>query len=168
MQTVYMTLREEIVAANNLMHWLTVITLVVLLAGLAFCEHRRTGLSVALPLISVGWAASVVRLDFFIQRIGAYLLPIERRLLDNTDIPPWETWKNGLPATKIIVPVADMVLFSTIFVATALILFGPTRSYFKDREWRGFNSYSISILILIVALLSSIALIPSITRHYIS
>src|SRR5947209_1145318 len=93
METIYVSLRQELLAADALLYWITLIVFLSLLVGTFICEARRTVLCVLLPLLSVAWAASVVRLDFFIHRIGIYLQPIEEKLLQNTNIPSWESWK---------------------------------------------------------------------------
>lgn len=162
METIYASLREELLAADALLHWLSLIVLLSLLVGAFICEARRTVLCMLLPLLSVAWAASVVRLDFFIHRIGAYLQPIEERLLQNTNIPSWESWKSNLIATKTLVPVADIFIFISIIAVTAFVLRGPTRAYFEERRWRGAGWYSAAVLIVILMLLSIVQFIPTI------
>lgn len=78
---IYNSIREEIVWNHLMMHWFTLIVVVVLLVGVCIVENRRTVLSVFLPLLSIAWAASILRFDFFVHRQAAYLRALEASVL---------------------------------------------------------------------------------------
>jgi hypothetical protein len=164
METVYAALRSEILVNDVLLHATTLAVFLILLTGAAFIERRQTILSALLPLTSVLWAAAVVRFDFFIHRQGAYLSTVEHKLLAESGLPGWESWKNVLPGTRTLVPAADVIASLVMVAITANIAFGPCRRYFRDRGWSGGTIYAASSVGLTVALLSSLALIPFFTR----
>ena len=70
---VYAIIRTEIIANHSLMHWYSLIVAIVIIIGVRVIEARQTILSVCLPLLSIAWAAAMVRFDFFIHRQAAYL-----------------------------------------------------------------------------------------------
>src|SRR5437667_7915181 len=95
----YNSIRNEIVINHVLMHVTTLVVVILLLAGIWLAERRPTVLTVFLPLLSLAWAASVVRFDFLIQRQGAYLRTAESTLQSRgVAIPLWESWKSSLLA----------------------------------------------------------------------
>lgn len=162
---IYSVIRQEIIYNHGLMHWFTFLVLAALLAGCKIIEMRKTILSVFLPLMSLGWAASVIRFDFFIHRQGAYLRILERRIQDNgISIELWETWKGVHTSGVFVIPLADVFIFIVILIPTAYILFVHAREYFDERNWRGGNIYVWAILGCIVCLLGLIPFIPYLTR----
>ena len=76
----------------------------------------KTILSVFLPLLSLGWAASVVRSDYFIRREAAYLRDLQTKTQPN--LPLWETWKGSLHSTVFVVPVLDVIAVPVMVVPT--------------------------------------------------
>jgi hypothetical protein len=165
MDTVYLSLRQELLATDEMLHAFTLIVFLALIIGAWVCEKQKTILSVLLPILSLAWAASVVRFDFFIHRLGAYLRPIEANLLRNSPVPPWEIWKSNLAATRILIPIADVIAFGAILATTSFILIGPTRGYFEERGWRGSSSYTTAILLIMVALFITVAFIPRLSSQ---
>src|SRR5215467_12283229 len=122
----YSTIRNEIVVNHVLLHLTTIFVVFMLVGGTWFVETRRSFVSVLLPLLSVAWAAAVVRFDFFIQRQGAYLRPLETSLQKRIgpDVPFWELTKAQLRSTRYVVPTADVLGMLIIIVATIYLLFG--------------------------------------------
>jgi hypothetical protein len=158
---IYNTIRIEIVANHTLMHWYSIIVALVLLSGIVLTELRKTTISVFLPILSLSWAASMVRFDFFIQRQGAYLRDLEMGMQEHgISVPLWETWKSSLRSTQLIVPIADAVAVLAIVVPTLYLLFGPAQEVFQLRHWKGSKLYAWSIATLITLLLCSLAIIP--------
>jgi type IV secretory pathway VirB2 component (pilin) len=158
---IYNTIRTEIVANHTLMHWYSIIVALTLLSGIVLIEIRKTALSVFLPLLSLSWAASMVRFDFFIQRQGAYLRDLERQILENgISSPMWETWKSSLRSTQSVVPIADTIAVLAIVIPTLYLLFGPAQEVFQLRHWKGAKVYAWGISILLALLLCSLAVIP--------
>jgi hypothetical protein len=161
----YNALRTEIVANQVMMHWFSLIVALVLLGGVVVAERRETVLSVFLPLLSVSWAASIVRLDFFIHRQAAYLGIVESQLREQgLAIPMWETWKGSLRATPFVVPVLDLIVVSIIVIPTLYLLFGSSLKVFASRGWRGGRLYACTMSSLLALLLISLAVIPKIAR----
>jgi len=75
---VYIALRSEIVSNHVLMHWFTMTVALSVIVGTVLIERLgRTILSIILPLLSLAWAASTLRFDFFIHRQAAYLRFVE-------------------------------------------------------------------------------------------
>jgi hypothetical protein len=159
----YNTLRAEIVTNQVMMHWFSLIMALAILAGVVVAERRTTILSVFLPLLSVSWAASIVRFDFFIHRQAAYLRVIESQLREQgLAIPMWETWKSSLGATPFVVPVLDLFVVSIIVIPTFYLLFGSSLEVFASRGWRGGKVYAWIMSSLLAVLLMSLAVIPKI------
>jgi hypothetical protein len=116
---------------------------------------------VLLPLLSLSWAAAMVRFDFFIHRQAAYLRTLETSLHQNgLAVPLWEGWKASLQSTRIVIPIADVFASLIVVVITAYLLFGPARNVFKLKNWPAHRLYSWLILLLTVALLLFLPFIP--------
>lgn len=165
MNEIYISIREEIVTNHVMMHWFTLVIILFLLAGAYVVENRRTILSVFLPLLSVAWAAAMVRFDFFIHRQNTYLKVLGSSMQQSGfNAPLWETWKDGLTATPFVVPVADVLLFLIVALPTLYILNKPTQQYFEFRNWKGGKWYAITIMMLLFLLLCSLALVPTIAQ----
>lgn len=123
---IYNSIRAEIVSNHVLMHWFTLAVALMLLGGVFINELRQTALSVFLPLLSLAWAAAMVRFDFFIHRQAAYLRALEAQMQQGSiSIPLWESWKPSLHATPLVVPLADAIASAVIVVPTIYLLFGP-------------------------------------------
>jgi hypothetical protein len=160
---IYNSIRAEIINNHNLMHWFTIVVVILLLIGVGFVEARKTVLSIFLPLLSIAWAAAMVRFDFFIHRQGAYLRAVESQLREKgVSIPLWETWKTSVRSTQIVVPVADAIACAVVLIPTIYLLFGPAQEYFQLRQWRGGQAYAWSVSLLIILLLLSLTVIPKI------
>lgn len=137
----------------------------MLLIGIWISEHKPTVLSVFLPLVSVSWAASVVRFDYLIQRQGAYLRVLEADLQQHGITPPlWESWKRSLHSTSVVMPLMDSLGVLVVIATTAYLLFGPARAIFETKGWRGQRLYAWATLILTVALLACLPVIPKIAQ----
>lgn len=163
---VYNAIRAEIATNHALMHWYSLVVAIVLLIGVAFVESRKTILSVFLPLLTLAWAAAIVRFDYFIHRQAAYLRAVEARLSEQgTVIPLWETWKTTLKSTRFVMPVADLIAVMFIVVATIYLLFSPAQEFFQLRQWRGRKVYAGAVTMLILILLCSLAVIPSVAAR---
>jgi type IV secretory pathway VirB2 component (pilin) len=160
---IYNAIRSEIVSNHVLMHWYSIIIAIVLLVGIAFVENRKTILSVFLPLLTLAWAAAMVRFDFFIHRQAAYLRVVESKLSEQgMTVPMWETWKQSLRSTRFVIPIADVIAIMVIVIPTIYLLFGPAQQFFQHRQWRGRKVYAWTITALILILISSLAVIPSV------
>ena len=158
---IYNAIRAEIVSNHILMHWFTLVVALTLLAGVFVSEKRQTVLSVFLPLLSLAWAAAMVRFDFFIHRQAAYLRALEAQMQQGgVSVPLWETWKMSLRATPFVVPVADIIASAAIVVPTVYLLFGPARQVLITRKWRGARLYAWLVAALIILSLCSLAVIP--------
>jgi hypothetical protein len=161
----YSSVRQEIIKNHALMHWFTLVVVLILLVGVYVVENRRTILSVFLPLLSLAWAAAVLRFDFFIHRQIAYLRTLGYSMQQNgLRAPIWEIWKDSLIATPIIVPVADLILFLIVVLPTVYILVGPTQEYFRFKQWKGWKWYASIVVVLLLLLLSSLILVPKLAR----
>ncbi len=133
----YNSIRSEIVVNHVLMHLTTIVVVIALLDGVWLSEKRESVISVLLPLLSVSWAAAMVRFDFFIHRQAAYLRALETSLHQNgLAVPLWEGWKASLQSTRIVIPIADVFATLIVVVITAYLLFGPARNVFKLNNWR--------------------------------
>lgn len=144
-----------------LMHVVSVVVAMVLLAGTFVVEKRETILSIFLPLLTFAWAAATVRFDFFIHRQGAYLRSLEAHLAQNVSTPLWETWKySNRAATSLVVPVLDVIVVLAILIPTFFILFGPCRKFFDSRGLKGAKAYAWTLSVMIVGLLLSLGLVP--------
>lgn len=158
----YNTIRLEIVNNQILMQWITLITAILLLIGAAYVEKHTTILSLFLPLFSLSWAAAMVRFDFFIHRQGAYLRALEAKAMsEGNTLPLWETWKDGLQATKFVLPSVDILAVAVIVIPTIFILFGPARAYFVKNKLRGARLYAWSMTSLLFIPLISLSIIPT-------
>jgi hypothetical protein len=158
---VYNSIRAEIVSNHMLMHWYSIIVALALLAGVVIVENRKTVLSVFLPLLSLAWAAAIVRFDFFIHRQALYLRAVESRMTEHgIAIPLWESWKVSVTSTQFVVPVADLIAVTVIVTPTIYLLFGPAQRFFELRHWRGGRLYAWVVASLILLLLCSLAVIP--------
>jgi hypothetical protein len=136
-----------------------------LLTGVFIVENRKTILSVFLPLLSLAWAAAMVRFDFFIHRQAAYLRIIEPQLQSRgVSIPLWESWKFSLRSTQFIVPIADLIAVAVIVIPTIYLLFVPAQQYFQSHQWKFGKFYAWIVSGLIVALLCSLIFIPKIAN----
>lgn len=162
---IYSLIRQEIIINHSLMHWFTLLVFLMLLAGCSVIERRKTILSVFLPLITLAWAASIVRFDFFIHRQAEYLRLLENQIQNNTNsMQLWETWKASKSSTAFIIPLADIFIFAVILIPTAYILFNQTQEYFAERQWKNGKIFAWTILISIVFLLGLIPFIPFLAR----
>jgi hypothetical protein len=160
---VYNAIRYEIIANHVLLHVYTITVAIVLLIGIAYIENRNTILSVFLPLLSLAWAAAVVRFDFFIHRQAIYLRTFESQLLSKgSSVPMWETWKSSVRATQFIIPTADLIGLTVIVIPTICILFGPAQQFFRHRHWKCGKLYAWSVSVLLLTLLCFLTIIPKI------
>ena len=160
---IYEAIRSEIVTNHVLIHVTTWIVVLMLLVGTWIVEKRKTILSVILPLLSLSWAAAMVRFDFFIHRQGAYLRLLEARMQEQgISIPLYESWKYSLQSTKFVVPITDLIAIWIITVPTLYLLSGPLQEYFLQNQWRGGKLYAWGVASLFVILLASLAFIPKI------
>ncbi len=159
-------MRAEIVSNHVLMHWFTVVVALTLLAGVWIIEHRKTILSMFLPLLSLAWAASMVRFDFFIHRQAAYLRTLEAQLQEKgVSTPLWETWKAASRSTPFVVPVLDVIAVSVIVMPTFYLLFGPAQEFCRSKGWRWSRTYAWSVSVVLLVLLFSLAAIPRIASY---
>jgi len=160
---IYTAVRNEILSNHILMHWFSIIIALSLLIGILMVELRKSILSVFLPLLSISWAASMVRFDFFIHRQAAYLRTLESQMRDTgVSIPLWESWKASLRATQFVIPIADTIACTVIVIPTIYLLFGPSRQFFRDHRWKGGKAYAWAASILLLLLLCFLAAIPKI------
>jgi hypothetical protein len=161
---IYTAIRNEIVENHILMHWFSIVVALTLLVGVFVVETRRTTiLSVFLPLLSLAWAAAMVRFDFFIHRQAAYLRELESRLPETgVFVPMWESWKTSLQATPSVIPAADAIASAVIVVPTIYLLFGPSLGFFRERGWKGGKAYAYTVSTLMILLLLSLTVIPRI------
>jgi hypothetical protein len=160
---IYNTIRSEIITNHVLMHLTTLVVVAILFAGTWLTQDRKSVMSVFLPLLSLSWAAAILRFDLFIHRQGAYLRIVEARLQGlSVSIPLWETWKASLRSTGVIVPFADFLVILVIFVPTVYLLFGPAQDYFSLKLWRGAKLYAWAVSIIFVLILSCLPFIPKI------
>jgi hypothetical protein len=162
---IYNSIRAEIVTNHALMHWYSIIVAVVLLSGILIVENRNSILSLFLPLLTVAWAAAMVRFDFFIHRQAAYLRTVEEKLpSQGITIPMWETWKASLQSSKYIIPAADVLALMVIVLPTIYLLFGPAQKYFSHRQWGGGRLYAWAVTGITILLLLFLAVVPSIAK----
>jgi hypothetical protein len=157
----YINIRNEIVTNHVLMHVLTFMVVVMVFAGVWIAEYRTTMLSVFLPLLSVAWAAAILRFDFFIHRQGAYLRHVEASFTERgMVIPFWESWKASLYSTKFVTPFTDFLIFLSVIAPTIYLLFGPARTVFRERSWRSHSIYAWSTLVILILLLLTLPFVP--------
>ena len=162
----YNSIRSEIVVNHVLMHLTTIVVVVALLVGVWLSEKRESVISVLLPLLSLSWAAAMVRFDFFIHRQAAYLRALETSLQQNgLSVPLWEGWKASLQSTRIVIPMADVFATLIIIVITAHLLFGPARDVFKLKRWPAYRFYSWFILVSTIGLLLFLPFIPKLAAR---
>jgi hypothetical protein len=148
------------------MHLTTIVVVIALLAGVWLSERRESVLSVLLPLLSLFWAAAIVRFDFFVHRQAAYLRVVEGSLRQLGVVTPlWETWKASLRSTRVVIPVADFFGVLIVLVPTAYLLFGPARAVFKARGWPARRTYCWAVLLVIVGLLCLLPFIPGLAAR---
>jgi hypothetical protein len=159
----YNSVRQEIINNHALMHWFSLVVILSLLAGVFIIENRNSILSVFLPLLSIAWAAAMVRFDFFIHRQNAYLRFLGNQLQqEGLRSPVWESWKESLQFTKFVIPTADIFAFLVVVIPTSYLLFGPSKHYFNHKGWSGHKIYVWLILSLLILLLGSLAVMPTI------
>ena len=162
---IYNIIRGEIETNHVLMHVTTLIVVILLLGGCWLVENRKSVVSIILPLLSLAWAAAIVRFDFFIHRQAAYLRTVEARLQESgISVPLWETWKTSLRSTSIVVPIADFIAILVIVIPTIYLLFGPAQDYFSLKQWRRGRVYAWGVLITLVLCLCFLPFIPTIAR----
>lgn len=113
--------------------------------------------------MTLAWAAAMVRFDFFIHRQAAYLRALESKLSEQgMTVPLWETWKVSLRSTRFVIPIADLIAIMVIVIPTLYLLFGPAQQFFQHQQWKGGKVYAWAITVLILILICSLAVIPSI------
>lgn len=162
----YNSIRSEIVVNHVLMHITTLVVVIALVSGVWLSEKRESVVSVLLPLLSLSWAAAMVRFDFFIHRQAAYLRAFEASLNKaGLAVPLWETWKVSLQSTRLVVPIADLFAALIVVVTTAYLLFGPAKTVFHSRRWPAHRIYSWFILLSTIGLLLFLLLIPGIAAQ---
>jgi hypothetical protein len=159
----YNSVRTEILINHVLMHVTTIVVIVLLLLGIWVTEHKRSVISVFLPILSVAWAAAVLRFDYLIQRQGTYLRTVEIRLREGgVSIPLWESWKSSLTSTRIVMPITDLLAVSVVVITTAYLLFAPAKALFVERSWPAHRLYSWSILAIVCGLLACLVFLPKV------
>lgn len=162
----YNAIRSEILVNHVLMHLTTIVVVVLLLGGVWLSERRESMVSVLLPLLSLSWAAAILRFDFFIHRQAAYLKLVEAHLRESgVVLPLWETWKASLLSTRVVVPIADLFALLIVLAPTVYLLFGPAREVFKVRGWRGHRVYSWTILLITIGLLCCLPFVPALAAR---
>lgn len=162
---IYTVIRQEIISNINLLNLITFFVAVCLLTGCKLIENRKTVLRVFLPLISLAWAAAVVRFDFLIHRQGIYLMEVESRMRQGgTNFPLWETWKAERTFGTFLIPLTDLLIFPLIIIPTAFIIFNYTQPYFVENQWKFGRAYAWGILISIIVLLSLTPFVPLLAR----
>ena len=159
---IYIAIRSEIIANHALMHWFTFAVALVLLVGVAAVERLgKTILSILLPLLALGWAASVWRFDFFIHRQAAYLRTLEASMTQTNSQLMWETWKGSRHAAAFAIPIADILATAVIVVATFYLLFGPAQQYLT--RWGRVFAIAISVSLILVLL--SLTIVPKVASY---
>jgi len=162
---IYVAIRNEIVINHVLMHVTTVLVVLLLLGGTYLCEVRQSIISVILPLLSLAWAAAIVRFDYFIHRQAAYLRSVEVHLQQSgVSIPLWETWKSSLSATAVLMPIVDFIAVLIVIIPTIYLLFGPAQDVFIDKRWRGGRAYAWGVITVTSLLLCLLPAIPKIAQ----
>ena len=155
------TIRWEIIANHVLMHVTTLVVLCIILTITAYVERRQSALSVLMPLVTVSWAAAMVRFDYLIHRQGAYVSFVER----TTGTQGWETWRTGLTATVYVMPFLDALSVLAIVAPTVFVLFGPAKRWCDEQASRFGALYRWIVLIAIVSLLASLGAVPWLARQ---
>jgi hypothetical protein len=163
---IYNLIRSEILLNHLLMHVTTLVVVILLLGGIWLAESKRSIISVFLPLLSLAWAAAIVRFDFFIHCQATYLRVVERRLQESgISIPMWETWKSSLRSTGIVVPFSDLIAILIIVIPTIYLLFGPAQNFFVEKQWSRRRVYAWGVLIALVLMLGCLPFIPKIAQQ---
>jgi len=159
---IYSAIKAEMMANHVLMHWISLVVVLALLTGTWVVEKSRpTILSIFLPLLSLAWAAAMVRFDLFIHRQAAYLRALGEQMESGSGaIPLWEQWKDSLKVTAFLVPAADAIACAVIVLPTIYLVFGPARQYFQTQEWRGARFFAWGVLLLLLFLLGLLTVIP--------
>jgi len=149
------------------MHWFSIVVVLALLGGVLVIETQgRTILSVFMPLLSVAWAAAMVRFDFFIHRQAAYLRQLEAQMREaGVTVPLWETWKASLRSTVIVIPAADVIASMVIVIPTLYLLFGPAQQFLHQSGWKWGKLYAWAVSAILLLLLASLAVIPKIADY---
>jgi hypothetical protein len=157
----YNSVRSEIVVNHVLMHVTTIIVVIALLVGVWVSEKQDSIISVLLPLLSLSWAAAMVRFDLFIHRQAAYLRALEASLHESgLAVPLWEGWKASLKSTRVVIPIADVFVTLIVVLITCYLLFGPAKRFFDSRHWPAHRLYSWFILLSTISLLLFLAWLP--------
>jgi hypothetical protein len=160
----YLAIRSEIMTNHVLLHWFTLIVALSIVMGTVLIERLgKTILSIFLPLLSLAWAASVLRFDFFIHRQAAYLRLLEERTPNA--LPMWETWKAGLRSTALVVPFADIIVSAVIVVPTIYLLFGPAQTYLTSRSSNWGRAYALGVSTILILVLLSLAVVPKLALY---
>jgi hypothetical protein len=163
---IYAAMRAEIITNHVLMHWFSIVVAITLIVSVWIVEHRKTILSVFVPLLSLAWAASMVRFDFFIHRQAAYLRLLESQLQEKgASGPLWETWKATSRSTPFVVPAADVIAVGAIVIPTLYLLFGPAQEFCRTKGWDWGRKYAWSVCILLLLLLLSLTVVPRIAAY---
>jgi hypothetical protein len=163
---IYSMVRSEILINHVLMHVITLLVVILLLGGTWLNEDRKSIISVILPLLTLAWAAAIVRFDFFIHRQAAYLRVVEAHMRESgAAVPLWETWKSSLRSTGLIVPVTDFIAFLVVIVPTVYLLFGPAQEFFALKGWSGSKAYAWGVIITVVLLLGCLPFVPKIAQQ---
>lgn len=156
----YGAVREEILLNLALMHWLSIVVVIALFAGVAFCEARTTVLSVLLSLLGIAWAAATLRFDFLIHRQGAYLRQLESAHVQQGASMMWETWKQEHRSQNLALPILDLLAALPIVAATAYLACRSARLYLTKCSIPGARAYPWVVMILQMTLLALLAIIP--------
>lgn len=128
------------------MHLFTLVVVIALFAGIFVCERKQTILGVFLPLVSLAWAAAILRFDYFIHRQGKFLRILEEHItLKSGAIPLWETWKYSSASEAYVIPIADIVICIVIIIPTTYLLFNLSFKFFEVNNIRGGKFYAWSV-----------------------
>ena len=92
-------------------------------------------MSALLALYADAWAAAVLRLDYLIQRQGAYVRTLESALAPGPGASTtWEAWKAGAVATTWVLPITDLVASLAVVAPALFIIWGPFRRFWRERQ----------------------------------
>jgi hypothetical protein len=152
----YGSIRTEVITNHLLMHATSLVVLIILLVGLAYVERHSSVLSVLLPIVSVSWAAAMVRFDYFIHRQGVYLAHVEH----SAGLFGWESWRASLVATPVLVPLMDALVAMAYVLPTIWIAFKPSRTYLRANGVGWATAYAWLVSVLTVLLLASLTVVP--------
>lgn len=153
----YEALRAEIIANHTFASWATLICAVIILAGAWLIADRPSPVAVFLPLFTIGWAAAMVRVDFLIHRAGAYIRTLEQAVSPGGG---WETWRQGLRATPVLIPATDALIVLPIIVPTLYLAFGPARLLLSQSQYRFASAYPWAVCGILALLLASLLVVP--------